>query len=381
MQTDTEVGNRRRTCPESTQILTALTILCAKEWRQFHAAPPQWRIAARGAEVLQPLGEPLFFVRPTMRRILLCLPLLYAVAAHAEAPKDVLVVNSLDADLSVIDVATQTVQRRVPLLREPHHWVMTPDGKDLLIGDTVANTLFDLDPDTFAVRRQITMPDPYQMLFTPDGTKLVVAGLARKQVDVYQTGTYKLLHRFAADSMPSHIDISHDSSTAYVSLQGTNKAMALDLRNYTVKWEAPTDGAPAGVLLHNGKLLVATMDTDTVQILDANTGATLGRIKATKGAHQVFISPDKTMLFINSRIDSTITVVDANTFQHLRTYRVPGGPDDLIFMPGNKIWTTLRFAKKVGVLDLASGALETIPVGRSPHGIYVKGAVNQGGNN
>jgi YVTN family beta-propeller protein len=35
------------------------------------------------------------------------------------------------------------------------------------------------------------------------------------------------------------------------------------------------------------------------------------------------------------------------------------------------LWVTFRFAKKVGIIDLASRKLiETIPVGRSPHGIY-----------
>ena len=317
-----------------------------------------------------------------MHRIFAAVCLLCSTAAFsAEAPKSVLVVNSGEASLSVIDVATQRELRKIPMLREPHHWVMTPDGKDLIIGDTVANELVLLDPDTFEIRRHITVPDPYQMLFTPDGSKLIIAGLARKQVDVYEAGTYKLLHRFAARTMPSHIDISADSTTAYISLQGTNKAMALDLVHNTVIWEAPTDGAPAGVLLHNGRLLVATMDTDTVQVLDANTGVTIGRIKATKGAHQIFISPDKKQIFINSRIDASITVVDANTFQHIRTYKVPGGPDDLIFMPDGKLWATLRFAQKVGILDLSTGALQTIAVGRSPHGIYVKGATNMGGDN
>jgi streptogramin lyase len=33
------------------------------------------------------------------------------------------------------------------------------------------------------------------------------------------------------------------------------------------------------------------------------------------------------------------------------------------------IWTTLRFSAKVGILDPRSGAVQTIAVGRSPHGI------------
>lgn len=35
------------------------------------------------------------------------------------------------------------------------------------------------------------------------------------------------------------------------------------------------------------------------------------------------------------------------------------------------LWVTFRFAKKVGIIDLASRKLvQTIAVGRSPHGIY-----------
>ena len=316
-----------------------------------------------------------------MRRFMMLLPLLWSFAAQAETPKTVLVVNSGEASLSVIDYATHTVLRKIPMVREPHHWVMTPDGKDLIIGDTVANELIVLDPDTYDIRRHITMPDPYQMLFTPDGTKLVVAGLARKQVDVYEAGTYKLLHRFPMVSMPSHIDFTPDSSTAFVSLQGTNKAAAMDLRNMTVKWVAPTGPAPAGIMYHAGHLLVAIMGSDHVDVLDANTGATVGHIPATNGAHQLFISPDHKTLFVNSRIDSTISTYDINTFKPIRTYRVPGGPDDLIFAPDGKVWATLRFVQKVGILDLQTGAVETIPVGRSPHGIYIKGAVNMGGDN
>jgi YVTN family beta-propeller protein len=36
------------------------------------------------------------------------------------------------------------------------------------------------------------------------------------------------------------------------------------------------------------------------------------------------------------------------------------------------LWVTQRWGKSVAVVDLASGAvIETIPVGKSPHGIYL----------
>ena len=66
-----------------------------------------------------------------------------------------------------------------------------------------------------------------------------------------------------------------------------------------------------------------------------------------------------------------MTVLDAATLAPVRSYRLPGGPDDIAFAPDGKLWFTLRFVNKVAVLDPASGAHENIDVGRSPHGIFL----------
>ena len=44
-------------------------------------------------------------------------------------------INSNEASVSLFDVTTRTELRRIPVLREPHHMALTPDGKSLLIGD------------------------------------------------------------------------------------------------------------------------------------------------------------------------------------------------------------------------------------------------------
>ncbi|MEJ1974780.1 MAG: hypothetical protein WDN49_00775 [Acetobacteraceae bacterium] len=36
--------------------------------------------------------------------------------------------------------------RRLPVLREPHHMALSPDGHSLLVGDTSGNSIFFLDP-------------------------------------------------------------------------------------------------------------------------------------------------------------------------------------------------------------------------------------------
>jgi YVTN family beta-propeller protein len=57
-----------------------------------------------------------------------------APAAHANAAGLAFVINSGDASVSLIDVDTHREVRRIPVLREPHHMALTPDGKSLLVG-------------------------------------------------------------------------------------------------------------------------------------------------------------------------------------------------------------------------------------------------------
>ncbi len=292
-------------------------------------------------------------------------------SANAEAGGAVLVMNSSAASLSVIDIDSQTEISRIPVLREPHHWTLTPDNRELLVGDTVANEMLFLDPVTFAVRRRLPISDPYQLGFSPDGKLLVVTALARAQVDIYEAGSYKLVKRFALKSMPSHLDFSPDSAMVFISLQGTDRLAAIDLRKMALAWDMPVGRAPAGVIWHNGKVMVANMGSDDVAIVDPRDGRVTERLKIGKGAHTLFRSPDGKQLWVNARIDSTATVLDAKTLKPIRIYKLPGGPDDLVFAPDGKIWFTLRFAHKVAVLDPISGNFTTIAVGRSPHGIYL----------
>jgi YVTN family beta-propeller protein len=304
-----------------------------------------------------------------MRLILLLCVLLFPADALAQGA--VLVMNSAAASLSVVDVATMKETRRIPVLREPHHFTLTPDKRDLLVGDTVANELLILDPVTFELRRRVTMSDPYQLGFSPDAKYLVVPALARAQIDIYEPGSYKLIKRFNIKSMPSHLDFAPDSSAVYVTLQGTNKTVAIDLKRLEVLWTADVGKAPAGVLFHNGRVMVANMGQDDVTVLDPKDGRTIERIKAGRGAHTLFRSPDRKLIYVNSRIDSTSIAFDAATMKPVRTYSLPGGPDDLDFAPDGRIWYTLRFAHKLAVLDPKTGAVTTLDVGRSPHGIFL----------
>jgi DNA-binding beta-propeller fold protein YncE len=281
------------------------------------------------------------------------------------------ILNSAGASISVVDMATLKELRRIPVLREPHHVALTPDGKFLLVGDTAGNELLFLDPTNGDVKKRMAMADPYQIGFSPNGRFFTVTGLARNQVDVYDGASMTLLKRFPIASMPSHLAYSPDSSMVYVSLQGSDSLMAIDLTRLAVVWVKPVGKTPAGVMWHDGHVLVADMGADYLAEVDPVDGSVVRRIVTGRGAHNLFLSPDQRIIWVNNRVAGTTVALDAKTFALIRSYSIPGGPDDIDFAPDGKLWITRRFAEKVAVLDPATGQYQTVDVGRSPHGLFL----------
>ncbi len=292
-------------------------------------------------------------------------------AAGLAAPGIAYVLNSAGASISMIDMATLKEIRRIPVLREPHHVAFTPDGKYLLVGDTSGNQLLYIDPANGTVVKRIAMADPYQIGFSPDGRFFTVTGLARNQVDVYDAATMTLAKRFPIASMPSHLAYAPDSSMVYVSLQGTDRLMAIDLTRLAVVWVKPVGSTPAGVMWHDGKILVADMGEDYLAEVDPVDGHVTRHIVTGRGAHNLFLSPDGRIVWVNNRVAGTTVALDATTLTLIRRYDIPGGPDDIAFAPDGKLWITRRFAEKVAVLDPVTGKYQTIDVGRSPHGLFL----------
>ena len=299
--------------------------------------------------------------------ILLC----NVLGAGANASGVAFILNSGAASVSVVDQATLKEIRRIPMLREPHHLVLSPDRKSLMIGDTAGNEMLFLDPATGAVQKRIPMSDPYQFGFSPDGNHFTAAALARNQIDIYEGKTLKLVKRFQVVATPSHLDYAPDSSTVFVSLQDSDRLIAIDLKTLSVKWNEPVGKTPAGVMWHDGHVLVANMGTDYVSQVDPANGRVVTKIKTGKGAHTVFMAPDRKLIWVNNRAGGTTVSLDPATLKVLRTYKVSGGPDDIDFAADGKLWITRRWAESVAVLDPESGAVQTVSVGRSPHGLFL----------
>jgi YVTN family beta-propeller protein len=303
----------------------------------------------------------------------LALALGASTAAHADA---VIVLNSEEASYSVLSRSLRTEIARMPLGREPHHLIATPDGKEVLIASTVTNELVVLDAKTGERRRVVRdIVDPYQLGFSPDGQWFVTAAYRLDHVDIYRADGFKLAGRVFIEGMPSHLDFDKDSKTAFVTLQQTGRVVALDLKTQAIKWSIEIGKAPAGVTMlpDNKRLLVALTGQDGLVVMNPADGSVTARLKTGKGAHNFWPKGDGRHWFLSNRIEGTVSLIDTQDLTVVNTIRVAGGPDCMDITPdGKELWITQRFLRRIAIVDLTTlKVIGSIPVGKSPHGVFI----------
>lgn len=301
-----------------------------------------------------------------------------APAPTPAEPKLAIVLNSAEASVSLIDMPTRKVIKTVPVGKEPHHLMLTPDQKTLLIANAAGNDVQLMNPVNGELTGKIPeIIDPYQIGYSPNHKWFIANGNRLDRVDIYAAdgANLKLAKTIKLAKTPSHIAYTSDSKIAFISLQDSSELAAIDLATQTLLWKIPTGNTPAGLWMTPGDqyLLVGITGEDNVQVIDWKNRKEVKRILSGKGAHNFRPLGDKKQVFVSNRIASTISLINMQTLEKVGDITgLPSGPDDMEITPdGKTMWVTFRFAKKVGVIDIPSMKLiATIPVGKSPHGVF-----------
>lgn len=305
------------------------------------------------------------------------------LAASVWAAPPILVLNSLNADVSVIDPQTYTEIKRVPVGKEPHHLYLTPDNKSVMVANAEGDSITFLDPNTAAVQRTMTgILDPYHLRFSPDMKWFVTAANRLNHVDIYRwerVGEEFKLHlvkRVPAGKTPSHIAIDSKSTVAYISLQDSHQLTAIELATQKRLWTISVGKTPADLYLtpDDKTLLIGLTGEDGVEAYDVSNGKAVlkKRIPTGKGAHAFRSQGDKRHVFVSNRSANTISRIDWKTLKVVETYKTPAGPDCMeMLADGKTLLVTTRWAGKLSVIDLEKKmVIKQIPVGKSPHGVW-----------
>lgn len=297
--------------------------------------------------------------------------------------RPIFVLNSLDANVSVIDGKSFEEIKRIPTGKEPHHLYLTPDEKSMIIANARSDSLTFIDPVTAQVQRVITgIIDPYQLRFSPDMKWFVTAGNRLNHVDLYRwqpqsaEKPLELVKRLPAAKTPSHLSIDSKSRTVYMSLQDSDELMAVDLGTQTERWKIGVGKMPADVYLtpDDRHLLVALTGDKQVEVYDVSAAQPklVKRLVTGDGAHSFRSMGDGRHVLVSNRAANSISRIDHQALAVVETFAAPGGPDDMEILPdGRTLLFTSRWARKLSVMDLQTKKMiRQVKVGKSPHGVW-----------
>ena len=303
--------------------------------------------------------------------------------AHAQTRPPVFVLNSLDADIAVVDPVSFSVVKRIPTGKEPHHLYLSPDEKSLIVANALGDSLTFVNPRTAEVQRVVRgIPDPYHLRFSPDMKWFVTASNRLDHVDLYRwqgaeaKDPLVLVKRLSAPKTPSHLSIDSKSSTLFVSLQDSDEVLAVDLATQNVRWKQHVGKMPADIFLtpDDRFLLVALTGDKEVEVWDVSgvQPKPVKRIPTGDGTHSFRAWGDKRHVLVSNRAANTISKIDMGSLSVVDQFPGPSGPDDMeVLTDGRTLLVTSRWAGKLTMIDTVTRkVVKQVKVGKSPHGVW-----------
>jgi YVTN family beta-propeller protein len=292
----------------------------------------------------------------------------------------VYVPNGISNTVTEIDPATYKVVRTFPVGALPQHVVPSWDLNTLWVTNDRGNSLTPIDPKTGEPGAAVSVADPYNMYFTPDGRFAIVVAEALQRLDFRDPHTMAL-ERSVHVPCPGvdHMDFSADGRYLVASCEFGSSLVKVDVASEQVVGSVslPNRGQPQDVKLSpDGRTFyIADMISNGVWKLDGDSMRLQGFIATGRGAHGLYISRDFRYLYVTNRDEGSISLIDLTTGQQSQKWELPGGgsPDmGNVSVDGRVLWLSGRYNSVVYAIDTGTGKLlARIPVGDGPHGLCV----------
>src|SRR5713101_6726234 len=253
-----------------------------------------------------------------------------------EIPPRVYVPNSTAGTVDVIDPLTFKVIDHYAVGSIPHHIAPAWDMSALYVDNEGSSYLTVIDIHTGRPTGQlIGIPFPYNLYFTPDGTKAIDVVERLQRIEFRDPHNAWNLLGSVAIPWPGadHLDFSADGSYLMISTEYSGIVAKVDTVNMRLAGYVHVGGLPIDVRL----------------------------------------SPDGTVFYVTNRLEGSISVIDFATRSVVAKWVIPGGgsPDMLQLSPdGTQLWASGRYHATVYVFNTVTGELGVrIRVGSEDHGL------------
>ncbi|RMH19601.1 MAG: hypothetical protein D6701_04795, partial [Gemmatimonadetes bacterium] len=215
--------------------------------------------------------------------------------------------------VAVVDVATRTLARTIPVRGTPLAAVPLPGGTSLAVtrfgGEEIARYRISDGAELGALR---TGGAP--SLLTPIGEGRFLVSVERTdRVHVFDARTFDLAHTYATGRRPFPAAATTDGRLAFVPAYDDGTVTVVDLWNDTVVARVEVGERPSGGAVLPGDLeyAVAVRGEDRIAFVNTASKEVVGSLSEGIGASpfSVVVAPDGRLAFVNNTASHDVSVI------------------------------------------------------------------------
>ena len=248
------------------------------------------------------------------------------------------ITNYYDDNVSVINLATNTVTATVAVGSHPFGVSVSPDGSKVYVSNQLSGNVSVINTTTNTVTATVAVgTNPRGVSVSPDGSKVYVANYITNNVSVINTATNTVTATVAVGTNPYGVSVSPDGSKVYVGNAGSNDVSVINTATNTVTATVAVGTNPFEVSVSpdGSKVYVANNGTNNVSVINTATNIVTATLAVGNGPIGVSVSPDGSKVYVANFVTNNVSVINTATNTVTATVAVGNGP----FTFGNFIAT------------------------------------------
>lgn len=271
-----------------------------------------------------------------------------------------------DGVLALVDLDDERILEQHTVGGGPHNITVAPDG-------TVAVALYASEavaivaPDG-EVRRVELGGRPHDV--KPAGDRFVVANEAGRRIEILSSDG-QVQGRIGLDLEPHDLSVTPDGSTAWVTLNGTDRLAQIDLTTQRVRRYVPTGRSPHDIRIGDDGRIWVTDWTGPLHVFDPD-GNRLTTLELGEEAHHLAFTPNGDRLWLVDHATRQAYIIDTATVEVADRVAIPGAPHHVAITGDGALAAIADHTNgTIVVYDARNHArLAQIPVGNGPHGVW-----------
>jgi YVTN family beta-propeller protein len=245
------------------------------------------------------------------------------------------VANAGSHTVSVIDTASLEVVRTVGVGRNPSGVAVTPDGSKVFTANLQDNSVSVIDTSDYSVTAIPVEKNPKGVAVSLQGTRAYVANGGSGTASVIDASRDAVIQSTGVQSFPWGVAVLQDGSRAYVSNLASNSISVIDTADYRVVAAPGVDSAPWGVVVppYGPRVYyVMSRGAGSVSGLYASSNQVVSTIKVGTLLFGIAVSPGGDMLYVSQGQgvnNNFIFIIETGRDQPRRSRRLPLDPAGL----------------------------------------------------